>query len=196
MNKMHKVVLNTSRNFDMQRIASELANRCDAPLINARQNWIAAVFACISSSEVLIPTQSIYNICFLIIARIVRTKVTVGLHDVIPHCERDRWKFSLYNTIISLVASRVLIFSKFSMNQYIQKFGNKKIIGPYYFGTDLEVSPSKLKNIDIAFIGRFREYQGIEYLIPVIKHFSTKKILIVGRDAKIDYSIFKKCRIL
>ena len=191
MNKNYEVVLNTSRNFDMQRIAVELADRSDAQFINARQNWIAAIFACISSNEVYVPTQSIYNLCFLIIARIARTRVTVGLHDVVPHCKRDRWKFSIYNRSISLLASRVLIFSKFSMQQYIEKYGNKKAIGPYYFGANLQVSPTKLKDIDITFIGRFREYQGIEHLEPIIKHFSTKKILIVGRDARTDYSIFK-----
>lgn len=131
--------------------------------------------------------RSLFLLPFLFKKTIITT-----IHDVIPHSGENSWKVTFLNFIYTKLSTCFLFYSKYSHNQFINKYPNinkqKFIIRllPYNFNK-LFVDHS-FNTEYILFFGRISYYKGIDIFLEAIPHvlkfYPNQIFLIAGKSEK------------
>jgi len=173
-----KKLVNFSKNPDMVRIASEFSDEFSLHLQCTLDKSVI-----LTKSTVYIVTPNIKNILLLIVRSCLLKRTIIGIHDVVSHERTDFYKVWIYNYIICILASKVIVFSKFSLEELVAKFPVKrKNIMVYHFGKNLK-PVRKMKTIDCLFFGRGLSYTGMHFIPEIAQRMPDLSFKVISRNA-------------
>ena len=122
----------------------------------------------------------------LLSGRFKNKRLVVTWH---ANIKNSRWKWiqSFYNPLIKRLlnrADKIIVTSPklFEASDILKDYGNKVAVIPLSFNPKYETSESKKfpenREFELLFVGRFRLYKGLEFLLKAIENLPVKLTLV------------------